>query len=247
MGKSRTSRCCCDNFFLKTTMAIFLRPFFWMHDGVTKLVRQYYREIKIALLLVAHASLFGLLFPELRNSFGEWARNLLIVLLFASPLSRIFPIAFFQLLMGMRRELGILFAYLVTVHGVGYLIDPLWFPLPLVTYAHAPLLIEPVVLLGIAAYILTLPLLVTSNMISMRLLKGRWKTLHRLVYLVFVLGMLHAFVIRQPSGVWEALLVLGVYAALKMLARYPNIAPIVSFKRAVKEEYGRYVLSKQGK
>ena len=222
-------------------MDLLLCPFFWAHESVTKLVRRYYREIKIALLLIAHASLFGLFFPELRNSFGEWSRNILVLILFVSPLARIFPISFFQLLLGMRRELGILFAYLATVHGIGYLTDPLWFPLSFAMYLASPLRIEPVLLFGVVSYILTLPLLVTSNAISLRLLKRKWVTLHRIVYAVFVFGMIHAFAIRRASGIWDAVLVISVYVALKALARYPHVAPIVWVRRFVGDAYGRYM------
>lgn len=221
-------------------MNLLLRPFFWAHEGVTKLLRQYYRQIKIALLLIAHASLFGLFFPELRNSFGELSRNLLVLILFVSPLARIFPISFFQLLLGMRRELGILFAYLATVHGVGYLMDPMWFPLSWSTYFASPLRIEPILLLGVVSYILTLPLLATSNALSLRLLKRRWVTLHRIVYAVFVFGMIHAFAIRYASGIWDAIFVISIYIALKALARYPHVAPIVRVRKFVGEAYGRW-------
>lgn len=221
-------------------MDTLFRLLFRAHDGITKFFRRYYRQIKMGILLIAHAGLFGFFFPDLRNSFGEWSRNLLVAILFLSPMARIFPIPLFQLLMGMRRELGIFFAYLATVHGVGYLIDPLWFPLPFATYLVSPLRIEPMLLLGVASYILTLPLLATSNALSIRLLKRKWGALHRVVYAVFVFGMIHAFAIRQSSDIWEALLVLGTYVTLKILAQYPNIVPISSIRKLTGEAYGRY-------
>ncbi|QQR77122.1 MAG: ferric reductase-like transmembrane domain-containing protein [Candidatus Moraniibacteriota bacterium] len=217
------------------------RMFFWMYDEATTFLRRWYQEVKMAILLIAHASLFGFFFPDLRNSFGEWSRNLLVFIVFLSPITKLFPISLFQLLMGMRRQLGIFFAYLVTVHGIGYLIDPVWFPLPLLTYFATPLRIEPVLLAGIVSYMLTLPLLFTSNALSIRILKRKWVTLHRIVYGVFFFGMIHSFTIRHASGIWNAVFVISVYLALKILARYPNIVPISSIKKFVGEEYGRYV------
>ena len=221
-------------------MDVLLYPFFWVYEGVTKFLRKYYREIRIALLLIAHASLFGLFFPGLRNGFGEWSRDLLVLILFVSPLARIFPISLFHLIMGMRRELGILFAYLATVHGIGYLMDPVWFPLPLSSYVASPSQMGYPLLLGVAAYILTLPLLFTSNAFSIRFLKKRWKPLHRLTYVVFVLGMIHAFAIRHASGIWDAAFVISVYLALKVLAKSPNVAPILLIRKIVGSKHRHF-------
>ncbi len=222
-------------------MTTILRPFFWTYDGIVALLRRYYQEAKIAILLIAHASLLGFFFPDLRNSFGEWSRNLLVFIVFVSPLTKLFPISLFQLLIGMRRQLGIFFAYLVTVHGIGYLMDSAWFPLPFTAYLFAPLRIEPVLLLGIVSYALTLPLLFTSNALSIRILKRKWVILHRIVYGVFVLGMIHAFTIRNASGVWNAIFVISIYFVLKILVRYPTIFPISSIKKFIGEEYRRYL------
>lgn len=219
-----------------------MHTLFFLHDAAVALLRRRSEQVKTAVLLFAHASLFGFFFPDLRNDFGEWARNVLIFLLFLSPLARLFPIPLLQLLMGMRRQFGILFAYLVSVHGLGYFFDPNFFQFAIAPHLAAPLQIDSRLLFGIFAYTLTLPLLFTSNNVSLRLLKGNWKKLHRIVYLVFVLGMLHAFTIREASGVWEALFIISVYLALKVFARYPNISGLLSLKKFVAEEYVRYRL-----
>ena len=221
-------------------MNAFFSVCFASNDWAVSFLRRNYRQIKTAILLVAHASLLGFFFPEVRNGFGEWARNILILILFLSPIARIFPIAIFQLLLGMRRELGILFAYLATVHGVGYLIDPLWFPLPISAYLSSPFQMGYALLAGVAAYVLTLPLLVTSNSLSIRLLRKKWMILHRIVYAVFVFGMIHAFAVRNPSGIGDALLVISLYIALKLLARNPRIAPVSSIREFVGKCYEQF-------
>jgi DMSO/TMAO reductase YedYZ heme-binding membrane subunit len=217
-----------------------LRALFFLHDGAAEFVRKYYGQVKIVLLLIAHASLFGFFFPDARNDFGEWARNILLGLLFLSPLARLFPISLLQLLMGLRRQLGILFAYLVSVHGLGYFLDPNFFQFAIAPFLSSPLQIDPRLLCGMVAYVLTLPLLLTSNDLSLKLLKGNWKKLHRIVYVVFVLGMLHAFTIREASGWWEAALVIGAYLVLKICAHSPNVGALLSLKKYVAEEYARY-------
>jgi len=50
---------------------------------------------------------------------------------------------------------------------------------------------HPYVLVGAAALLLTLPLAVTSNQRAIKALKQRWKILHKLVYVIGVLVLLH--------------------------------------------------------
>lgn len=207
-------------------------------------MRRYYRHIKIVLLVLAHITLLGFFFPESQRALGEQARNVLLFLLFISPLSKIFPIAILRLLMGLRRELGILFAYLSIVHGVGYLLDPGW-----ASYIFWPLFSDPASVplrytFGIIALVLSLPLLITSNNISMRLMKSKWKTLHRLVYAVLVFSLFHAFLRDTASldlaGVAQAVFILGVYLGLKSLSFMPNISLLTRLRSFVSLDYARY-------
>ncbi|MEK7181656.1 MAG: ferric reductase-like transmembrane domain-containing protein, partial [Patescibacteria group bacterium] len=164
---------------------------FWLHDTLCAFIVRHIQGIKRTLLIVAHLSLFGFFFPELRLSFGSWASNLLIFLLFISPLSKIFRMRLLLLLIGLRREMGIMMAYLATVHGLGYLMDPdwatfiLWEPLRTGDWN-----IGSGYILGVVTYILTLPLLLTSNDLAKRYLGGkRWKNLHTIVYLMFIFAI----------------------------------------------------------
>ena len=50
---------------------------------------------------------------------------------------------------------------------------------------------HPRILVGFAAFVLTIPLAITSNNAMVRLLRERWKKLHRLVYLVAILAVIH--------------------------------------------------------
>lgn len=215
-----------------------------LHDWMCEMMRRYYRHIKIVLLLVAHATLLGFLLPEMRRDFGEQARNVLLFLLFISPLSKIFPIAILRLLMGLRREFGILFAYLSIVHGVGYLMDPDW-----ASYIFWPLFSDPTsvpvrYIFGTVALILTLPLLITSNNLSMRLMKSKWKMLHKTVYVVLVFSLFHAFLRDTASldlaGVAQAVFILGIYLGLKALSFSPNASFLMRIRSLVSMDYARY-------
>jgi DMSO/TMAO reductase YedYZ heme-binding membrane subunit len=209
-------------------MQVILSFIFRLYDAITGWFAQNLRFIKIGILLIAHLSLLGFFFPESRKAFGEMAGNLLIGILFISPLSRIFRMRLLLLIMSIRRELGILMAYLATVHGVGYMIDPAWFQSEIV-----PLYGEwqNGYLFGILAYTLTLPLLLTSNAFALKHLGGAtWKLVHRIVYAMFIFAMLHRFFIKVgfdgniTFAFLEAGIVIGVYAGLQLLA-YKNFLP----------------------
>lgn len=218
--------------------------FFRLHDWASAFLAKYFFTIKKGLLLLAHASLFGLFFPDFRSEFGEAGGNLLIFILFLSPLSKIFRMRFLQQLMGLRRELGIMFGYLVIVHGVGYLTDPLLSPYFLqqvnsttLGWAERPLLF------GFIAFILTLPLLFTSNNLANRLLGGRnWKLLHRTVYLMALFAVTHRFMMKgfTPIALVEMIILVTTYIFAKLLVWRNFLPPLVKAITFVSTRYQAY-------
>lgn len=75
---------------------------------------------------------------------------------------------------------------------------------------------RPFILVGFVALVLLVPLALTSSkQMLMRLGFRRWKLLHRLTYLVVVLGLVHFF-LRVKADVWEpagyALVVLVLFS-----------------------------------
>lgn len=194
---------------------------FWIHDLASQLLAKHLFLWKKLILIGAHLALFGFFFPDIRKEFGELAGNLLIVILFLSPLSRITRMRLLLQAMTLRRELGIAFGYLATVHGLGYFFDSQWNALFIKPYFESGIPIEPVFLLGILAYFLTLPLLFTSNNLAIKYMGGaKWKLLHRLVYFVFFFAIFHRFLIRggaRADEIAQVVLLLSSYVLLKIL------------------------------
>lgn len=233
---------------MNRTIEKYLSLAFRLHDALHGLLSKYIREFKIAILVVAHASLLGLLFPDMRKDFGEMAANLLILILFLSPLASITRMSLLRIAIGFRRELGVLMGYLALVHGLGYVIDPVFFELSVAPYLPGRVLsIEPFLLFGMVALLLTVPLLLTSNAFMLRKLGGvQWKRLHRLVYPMFALVVLHRFAVSGGvsdgfGNVIEAVVLLGGYSFLKFLAWKPEPSGIV--RKAIDgigEKYGTF-------
>jgi len=190
--------------------------------------------IKRILLLIAFFSLGFIFFPSIRKDFGNFAEMMLLGILFLSPLSKIFRIRLFSQLMGLRREFGILMGCFAFVHGIAYFIDPTSFSLSIEPYLNAHFfLMHPLFYFGIITLIFTLPLLLTSNSISIRLLGGRrWKMLHRFVYVILITMLLHIFFLKTINHgsdivtlIQSVSIVLG-YILMKVLA-WKNFLPFL--------------------
>lgn len=208
-----------------------LFPLFVIHDFLSDFLTRHFFFVKRVVLVVAHLSLLGFFFPAMRQDFGSVAIGVLLFLLFLSPVSRIFRMKLLLQLMGLRREMGIFMAYLASVHGLGYLLDPDWFAFLITPYWPGDLFaMDTRYLFGFGAYFLTLPLLLTSNNLSMRLLGGKnWKRLHTLVYPLLFLALFHKFL--RPNAVriediFFSFFIFSLYVAVKALAR-KNFLPFV--------------------
>jgi DMSO/TMAO reductase YedYZ heme-binding membrane subunit len=226
------------------------RTIFVIHDFCSALLVKHLFLFKRGLLVIAHLSLVGFLFPDIRKDFGEFAANILIFSLFLSPLARITRMRLLNQMMSLRREMGILMAYLAIVHGVGYIIDPAWastlFP---DTPPDSFLSSGAAYAYGFWALVLTFPLLITSNNLAQKYLGGKaWKRVHRVVYAVFVLAILHRFLQRgDASSLVQAFILLGSYLLLKIYAWRPFWAGLNAWMQKIGALYKEFSLEKKQK
>jgi sulfoxide reductase heme-binding subunit YedZ len=77
----------------------------------------------------------------------------------------------------------------------------------------ADILKRPFITVGFTAWLLLLPLALTSNRWMMRLLKKNWQRLHRLVYAIAILAVLHYWWLVK-SDIREPLLYALILALL---------------------------------
>ncbi|MCH2240396.1 MAG: sulfoxide reductase heme-binding subunit YedZ [Aquabacterium sp.] len=119
---------------------------------------------------------------------GQWALRFLCLTLAVSPLRR----ALRQpALLRLRRMLGLFAFFYAALHLLAYG----WLDMGLVAADIArDIAKRPFILVGFAAFVLMLPLAATSFNRAIRALGGRrWQALHRLVYAVAALALLHFF------------------------------------------------------
>ena len=142
-------------------------------------------------LLVARAFGLGDLganpVQEVLHTLGKTGLNPLLISLAVTPLRRLTGLNW---LVGLRRALGLLaFAYAL-LHALTYAV--LDWRLDLSTLL-ADITERPFITIGFLAVVLLIPLAVTSTNAMQRRLGRRWRTLHRAVYVIAMLGVVHFF------------------------------------------------------
>ncbi|UVK97996.1 protein-methionine-sulfoxide reductase heme-binding subunit MsrQ [Pseudomonas sp. B21-048] len=117
-----------------------------------------------------------------------------------------------------RRQLGLwCFAYVV-LHLSGYTAFILGFDW---SQLGIELRKRPYIIVGVLGFLGLLALAVTSNRYSQRRLGSRWKKLHRLVYGVLGLGLLHMlWIVRADLKEWVIYAFIG---ALLLVLRLPPV------------------------
>jgi sulfoxide reductase heme-binding subunit YedZ len=118
-----------------------------------------------------------------------------------------------------RRQLGLwVFAYIV-LHVLAYLFFILGLDWGQLT---VELRKRPYIIVGALGLLGLLVLAVTSNRYSQRRLGARWKKLHRLVYAVLGLGLLHfLWIVRSDLREWAVYAFIGL---LLIVLRIPAVA-----------------------
>ena len=130
-----------------------------------------------------------------------------------------------------RRQLGLwCFAYVV-LHLCAYLTFVLGFDW---SQLGVELRKRPYIIVGTLGFLCLLVLAVTSNRYSQRRLGGRWKKLHRLVYVILGLGLLHMlWIVRADLKEWSiyasigiCLLLLRIPAVMRRIPRLYKKKPV---------------------
>lgn len=118
---------------------------------------------------------------------GTSAVLLLLATLAITPLSKLLAST---MLVRLRRMVGLfVFAY-ASMHLLAYVTFLLEFDFGAIA---GEIIKRPYITVGACAFLLLLPLAITSNRFFMRRLKQRWKRLHRLIYPAAILVILHVF------------------------------------------------------
>jgi len=168
---------------------------------------------------------------------GSWALIFLLGSLAVTPLRRLTQ---WNELIKFRRMLGLFAFSYALAHFSTYLVLDLFFDWAAI---GKDILKRPYVTAGFTAFVLMIPLAITSSAAMIRRLGKRWQQLHRLVYLAAIGGVIHFYWlvkadIRRPAQYGAVLaLLLGYRLVVKLrpriAARFAGNASLVrSAKRS---------------
>ena len=172
---------------------------------------------------------------KLEHECGKTALNLLLITLAVTPVRNLLRL---PQLLRLRRMLGLFAFFYVVVHFTVYLVLDLelnWSTL------GADIAKRPYITIGFTALLLLIPLAATSTNGMMRRLGRRWTSLHRLVYVIAILGVWHFYWqvkrdVREPliyAGILTVLLLYRVVRARSgVRGTGASRAPVTSTSRA---------------
>jgi methionine sulfoxide reductase heme-binding subunit len=171
---------------------------------------------------------------KLLHTCGKTGLNFLLLTLLITPVRRLTG---WSNLIRLRRMLGLFAFFYLVAHFTVYLV------LDRQLDYHGVLqdiVKRPYITIGFAALLLLVPLAITSTNRMMRRLGRRWQKLHRLIYLIVILGVWHYWWqvkkdIRQPLlyvGMVTVLLGYRVVVHMRARARAARNAQSVTSKSA---------------
>ena len=143
----------------------------------------------IPFLLITYKIFFNKLGPEpvkeITHFTGEWTLIFICLTLAMSPLKKLTNLNFW---VKGRRILGLFVFFYASLHlltyvGIDYRFS--WQPI------FDDVVKKKYIFVGFAAWLLLIPLILTSSQKMMLLLKQNWKKLHRLIYVIAIFGSLH--------------------------------------------------------
>jgi len=160
---------------------------------------------------------------------GMLALVFLIISLAVTPLRRTTGLNW---LVKFRRMLGLFAFFYGSLHFLTYVAFDRFFHL---TTIPADIFKRPFIAIGVAAFLLMLPLAITSTDKMVKRLGGkRWALLHRIVYVSGVCGVLHYYMLVK-SDVRLPITFAFVLAALlgfRILSKYYKAPPPVSTSKS---------------
>lgn len=195
--------------------------------------------IKLLVLISGLLPLFGMVAAAVTNQLGPdpakalvaasglWTYRLLLLCLAMTPL---------RILTGMsiwvsyRRMLGLFAMFYGTLHLLAYAILLLGGDFAMLSRELAK---RPYIIVGFSAWLLMLPLTMTSTRQWQKRLGKQWLLLHKLVYGIALLGLVH-FIWLKKIGIW-AVWPYAVILMILLLLRVPVVRRMIMQIRSKKQ------------
>ena len=143
----------------------------------------------IPFLFILYKIYFNKLGPEpvkeITHFTGEWTLIFICLTLSMTPLKRLTNLTMW---VSFRRMLGLFVFFYASLHLLTYIgIDYRFNWQPILDDVFK----KKYIFIGFSAWLLLIPLAITSSQKMIKLLKNNWKRLHRLIYIIAIFGSLH--------------------------------------------------------
>ena len=165
----------------------------------------------IPFFLIIYKTIFNELGPEpvkeITHLTGEWTLLFIIFTLSMSPLKKITKL---NIWISFRRMLGLFLFFYATLHMLTYVVIDYRLDLQSIS---KDIFTKRFIFVGFAAWLLLTPLALTSSKKAMIFLKDKWKKIHRLIYIVAILGVVH-FIWLVKKDLTEPLIYMAIILIL---------------------------------
>ena len=168
----------------------------------------------LPILIIFYQIIFNQLGPEpvkeITHVTGNWTLRFIIITLAMTPLQKFTKLNFW---ISYRRMFGLFVffyasAHMMTYLGIDYRFD--W------SSIGDDIVKKKFIFAGFLAWLLLVPLALTSSKRMIRLLRDKWKKLHKLIYIISLLGIIHYLWLVKVVTV-EPLIYLIIIVILLML------------------------------
>ena len=122
---------------------------------------------------------------EITHHTGKWTLYFIVITLAMTPLKKITKL---NIWINYRRMFGLFIFFYASVHLMTYVGLDYRFDL---TSIGDDIIKKKYIFIGFSAWLLLIPLAITSNKQMIKILKDKWKKLHRLIYLISLFGSIH--------------------------------------------------------
>jgi len=155
------------------------------------------RYLKVVIFTLSLVPIFYIIYQILTNQLGpepikdithhtgKWTLYFIVITLAMTPLKKITKL---NIWINYRRMFGLFIFFYASVHLMTYVGLDYRFDL---TSIGDDIIKKKYIFIGFAAWLLLIPLAITSNKRMMKILKDKWKKLHRLIYIISLFGSIH--------------------------------------------------------
>lgn len=149
----------------------------------------------------------------LTHETGEWALRFLLITLAVTPVRRLMSAPW---LIKLRRMLGLFVFFYALLHFTTYIWLDQFFDWQEILLDIPK---RPFITIGFVSFVLLVPLVITSTSAMQRRLKKKWITIHKLVYVIPVLVVIH-FIWSLKADYSEPIVYALIFSGLMLVRVY---------------------------